>query len=85
MKELNIKYEMTFTCDEWLIKCINQEWEFALDEIEGTETEEEIFEIALGYALTGYYDVSYNECEAIMDQSDEIYKWWKENKENVQT
>ena len=83
MKELNIKYELTFTCDDWLINSINYEWEYALDDIEGTETEEEIFEIALGYALTDNYDVSYKECEAIMAQSHEIYKWWKENIENV--
>ena len=83
MKKLNIKYEMTFTCDEWLINRINCEWDYALDEIEGTETEEEIFEIALAYALGEYYDVSYNEREAIMAQSHEIYKWWKENKNNV--
>ena len=82
MKELNIKYELTFTCDDWLINSINYEWEYALDDIEGTETEEEIFEIALGYALTDNYDVSYKECEAIMTQSHEIYKWWKENIEN---
>lgn len=80
MKELDIKYELTFTCDKWLIEQINYEWEFALDEIEGTETEEEIFEIALGYALNDSYAVSYKECEAIMVQSHEIYKWWKENK-----
>ena len=79
MKKLNIRYEMRFTCDEWLIDCINYEWEYALDEIEGNESEEEIFEIALGYALTDSYDVGYNECEAIMVQSHEIYKWWKEN------
>ena len=83
MKELKIRYELTFTCDEWLIEQINYEWEYALDEIEGTETEEEIFAIALGYALTDNYDVSYNECEAIMAQSHEIYKWWKENKKSV--
>jgi len=82
VKELNIKYELTFTCDDWLINSINYEWEYALDDIEGTETEEEIFEIALGYALTDNYDVSYKECEAIMAQSHEIYKWWKENIEN---
>ena len=82
MKELNIKYELAFTCDEWLIDRINYEWDYALDDIEGTETEEEIFEIALGYALTDNYNVGYNECEAIMAQSHEIYKWWKENKEN---
>lgn len=80
MKELDIKYELTFTCDKWLIEQINYEWEYALDEIEGTETEEEIFVIALGYALNDCYVVSYNECEAIMAQSHEIYKWWKENK-----
>lgn len=80
MNELNIKYELTFTCDEWLIKYINEEWEPALEVIEGAEAEEEIFKIALGYALTGNYDVGYNECEAIMAQSHEIYKWWKENK-----
>lgn len=80
MKKLNIRYEMNFTCDEWLIKCINDAWEYALEDIEGTETEEEIFVIALGYALTDNYDVGYNECEAIMAQSHEIYKWWKENK-----
>lgn len=82
MKELNIKYELTFTCDEWLINCINYAWDDALEDIEGTETEEEIFEIALGYALTDNYDISYKECEAIMAQSHEIYKWLKENKEN---
>lgn len=80
MNELTIKYEMTFTCDEWLILRINYAWGYALDEIEGDESEEEIFEIALGYALTDNYDVSYNEREAIMTQSHEIYKWWKENK-----
>lgn len=83
MKELTIKYEMNFTCDEWLIMRINYEWGYALDEIEGTETEEEIFEIALMYALVDNYDVNYNEREAIMAQSHEIYKWWKENKDNV--
>ena len=83
MKELTIKYEMSFICDEWLIKRINYEWDYALDEIEGTETEEEIFEIALAYALGDNYDVSYNELKAIMVQSHEIYKWWKENKDNV--
>ena len=83
MKELNIKYEMTFTCDEWLIERINYEWEYALDEIEGTETEEEIFEIAFSYALEENYDLSYNEREAIFSQIHEIYKWWKENKDNV--
>ena len=82
MKELTVKYEMNFTCDEWLIDRINCEWEYALDEIEGNESEEEIFEIALAYALADNYDVSYNEREAIMTQSHEIYKWWKENKEN---
>lgn len=80
MKKLSIKYERTFTCDEWLIKCINEEWEYALEDIEGTETEEEIFEIALGYALDDNYDVSCAECEAIMAQSHKIYEWWKENK-----
>ena len=79
MKKLNIKYELTFICDEWLIDRINHEWEYALDEIEGNESEEEIFEIALAYALAYSYDVSYNEREAIMAQSQEIYKWWKEN------
>ena len=83
MKELNIKYEMTFTCDEWLIERINDEWEYALDDIEGTETGEEIFEIAFSYALEEYYDLSYNEREAIFSQIHEIYKWWKENKDNV--
>lgn len=82
MKDLNIKYELTFTCDGYLINSINYEWEYALDDIEGTETEEEIFEIALGYALADNYDVSCKECEAIMAQSHEIYKWWKENIEN---
>ena len=79
MKKLNIKYELTFICDEWLIDRINHEWEYALDEIEGNESEEEIFEIALAYALADSYDVCYNEREAIMAQSQEIYKWWKEN------
>ena len=79
MKKLNIKYELTFICDEWLIDRINHEWEYALDEIEGNESEEEIFEIALAYALADSYDVSYYEREAIMAQSQEIYKWWKEN------
>ena len=83
MKKLNIRYELTFTCDEWLIDRINREWEYALDEIEGNESEEEIFEIALAYALADSYDVSYNGREAIMAQSHEIYKWWKENKENA--
>lgn len=83
MKELTIKYEMTFTCDEWLIDRINYEWEYALDEIEGDESEEEIFEIALAYVFEDNYAISYNEREAIMAQSHEIYKWWKENKENV--
>lgn len=82
MKKLSIKYEMTFTCDEWLIEHINHEWEYALDETEGTETEEEIFEIALAYALSDNYAISYNERDAIHNQSHEIYKWWKENKEN---
>lgn len=82
MKELTIKYEMTFTCDEWLIMCINYEWVYALDAVEGTETEEEIFEIALAYAIEDNYGLSFNEREAIMTQSHEIYKWWKENKEN---
>lgn len=82
MKKLNIIYEMRFTCDERLIDRINYEWEYALDEIEGDESEEEIFEIALAYALGENYDVSFNEREAIMTQSHEIYKWWKENKEN---
>lgn len=82
MKELEIRYEMTFTCDEWLIRYINYEWKYALDNVEGTKKEEKIFTIALGYALTGNYDIGYNECEAIMAQSHEIYKWWKENKEN---
>lgn len=80
MKKLDIRYEMIFTCDEWLIDRINYEWEYTLEEIEGTETEEEIFEIALAYALADNYDVGYNEREAIMAQSHEIYKWWKENK-----
>ena len=84
MKELNIKYELTFTCDEWLIERINCAWGYALDDIEGTETEEEIFEIALGYALTDNYYVSYTECKAAMAQSHEIYKWWKENKNEIQ-
>ena len=83
MEKLNIWYEMTFTCDEWLIMYINYAWGYALEDIEGTETEEEIFEIALGYALTDNYDVGYNECEAIMAHSHEIYEWWKENKESV--
>ena len=83
MNELNIKYEMTFTCDEWLIRHINHEWGNALDETEGAETEEEIFEIALSYALEENYALSYNEREAIFAQSHEIYKWWKENKENA--
>lgn len=82
MKKLNIRYEMIFTFDEWLITCINNEWEYALDEIEGTEAEEEIFEIALAYALADCCDVSYNERKAILSQSHEIYKWWKENKDN---
>lgn len=80
MKELEIRYEMTFICDEWLIRNINYEWEYALDEVEETATEEEIFEIALGYALNDSYAISYKECEAIMAHSHEIYKWWKENK-----
>jgi hypothetical protein len=80
VKKLNIRYELTFTCDEWLIDRIDHEWDYALDEIEGTETEEEIFEIALAYALVDSYNVSYNEREAIMTQSHEIYEWWKENK-----
>lgn len=80
MKKLNIRYELTFTCDEWLIARIDHEWDYALDEIEGNESEEEIFEIALAYALADNYDVSYNGREAIMAQSHEIYKWWKENK-----
>lgn len=74
---------MTFTCGEWLLRCINYEQEYALDDIEGTETEEEeIFIIVLGYALTDNYDAGYNECKAIMAHSHEIYEWWKENKEN---
>ena len=82
MKELEIKYEMNFICDEWLIMRVDYEWEYALDEIEGDESEEEIFEIALAYALEDNYGLSFNEREAIMAQSHEIYKWWKENKEN---
>lgn len=82
MKELSIKYEMKFTCDEWLFDRIDEEWGYALEEIEGTETEEEIFEIAFEYALEDNYGISYGEREAIMTQSHEIYKWWKENKEN---
>ena len=73
---------MTFTCDEWLIDRIDEEWGYALEEIEGTETEEEIFEIAFEYALEDNYGVSYGERKAIIAQSHEIYKWWKENKEN---
>lgn len=83
MEKLNINYEMTFTCDEWLIEQIDLAWDSAIDEIEGNETEEEIFKIALAYALADYYDVSYNEREKILNQSNKIYKWWKENKENV--
>lgn len=82
MKELEVKYEMVFTCDELLIESINIAWESAFDEIEGTETEEEIFEIALAYALADRYYISYHERDAILQQSSKIYKWWKENKEN---
>lgn len=84
-KKLNVRYEMIFTCDEWLIKQIKDEWEYALDEVDDPETteEEEIFKIALAYALIDNYALSYNEREAIFTQSHEIYKWWKENKDNV--
>ena len=76
---------MVFTCDEWLIGHIEDVWEYALDEVENPETaeEEEIFEIALAYAFIDNYDLSYNEREAIFTQLHEIYKWWKENKDNV--
>ena len=81
MKELEIKYEMTFTCDEWLIECINRRWKTALDQTKGTETEEEIFEIVLDDVLFDKYFVSSREREAIIYQrSHEIYRWWKENK-----
>ena len=84
MKELNIKYELTFTCDEWLIVYINRAWKSAFNKTKGTKTEEEIFENVLDDVLFDKYFVSAREREAIIHQhSHEIYKWWKENKENV--
>lgn len=82
MKKLTIKYEMTFSCDEYLLEKINYEWTDAVKENEG-ETEKEIFETALAWALDEFFSVSMDEIEAILTQSDKIYKWWKENKKNV--
>ena len=76
---MEIKYELSFECDDWLLEKINAEWSYALDEVEETAIEEEIFEIALAYALVDDFALGYNEREAIMAQSHEIYKWWKEN------
>ena len=76
---MEIKYELSFECDDWLREKIDAEWSYALDEVEETTTEEEIFEIALAYTLEDNYCVSYNEREAILAQSDKIYEWWKEN------
>ena len=76
---MEIKYELSFKCDDWLLEKINDEWSYALDEVEETAPEEEIFEIALAYALVDNFDLSYNEREAILAQSDKIYEWWKEN------
>ena len=82
MKELNIKYEMTLTCNEYLLEKINYEWADAAKE-NGIATEKEIFETALAWALEEFFSVSMDEIEAILTQSDKIYKWWKENQKNV--
>ena len=82
MKKLTIKYEMTFSCDEYLLEKINYEWADAAKE-NGIATEKEIFETALAWALEEFFSVSMDEIEAILTQSDKIYKWWKENKKNV--
>lgn len=76
---MEIKYELSFECDDWLLEKIDAEWSYALDEVEETATEEEIFKIALSYALVDDYALGYNERKAIMAQSHEIYEWWKEN------
>lgn len=82
MKKLIIKYEMTFSCDEYLLEKINYEWADAAKE-NGIATEKEIFETALAWALDEFFSVSMDEIEAILTQSDKIYKWWKENQKNV--
>ena len=78
MKKLTIKYEMTFSCNEYLLEKINYEWADAAEENENA-TEKEIFETALAYALEEFFNVSMDEIEAILAQSDKIYEWWKEN------
>lgn len=82
MKELTIKYEMTLSCNEYLLEKINYEWTDAVKENEG-ETEKEIFEAALAWALDEFFNISMDEIEIILTQSDKIYKWWKENQKNV--
>lgn len=82
MEKLTIKYEMTFSCDEYLLEKINYELADAVKENEG-EAEKEIFETALAWALDDFFSVSMGEIEVILTQSDKIYKWWKENQKNV--
>lgn len=82
MKKLTIKYEMALSCNEYLLEKINYEWTDAAKE-NGIATEKEIFETALAWALEEFFSVSMDEIEAILTQSDKIYKWWKENKKNV--
>lgn len=83
MKELEIKYELTFSCDDYLMEKIEEEMPFVREEAFNNETEEEIFEWALDEALQEYFPIGWNEREAIVAQSDKIYEWWKENKKNV--
>ena len=78
MKKLTIKYEMTFSCNEYLLEKINYEWADAAEANENA-TEKEIFETALAWALDEFFSVSMDEIEAILAQSDKIYEWWKEN------
>lgn len=73
---------MTFSCDEYLLEKINYEWIDAVKENEG-ETEKEIFKTALAWALDEFFNISMDEIEIILTQSDKIYKWWKENQKNV--
>lgn len=83
MKELEVKYEMSYTFDEQDLLWINDEIAFLKHEYPNID-EEECLEHALYSYLHNEVDCSESECETIISEHfDAIYKWWKENKENV--
>lgn len=80
MKELEVKYELSYTFDELDIRGINKWVSFFEDECPEL-TEKERLEEALYSFLDRERDFSNSEIQAVIrDSLDKIYEWWKENK-----